>query len=106
MHKSLMPLIPEIMERFNFDSVRRTMELLNWTWAGVGTPTVDQLRAEAQRLLEGCVERFEQRGCPQSGMSFACGGFQAMVHCYQDPKARPELQLVFYVDSAAKHHWD
>jgi hypothetical protein len=102
--KSLYSLIPAILERFNFENVHRTMELLNWHWAGLGIPTVEQLRFEATRHLETCVSEFEKAGCPKSGMLVASGGFQAMIHCFG--RGEPELQLIFYVDSASERHWN
>lgn len=91
--------IPEIMERFKFDHVQRTMELLNWAWSGVGTPTIDELKSTAYQMLDGCVNAFIEKGRPKTGMLWATGGFQAMVHVYES--GREELQLVFYVDSCS-----
>ena len=87
------------MDRFKFDHVQRTMELLNWTWAGVGAPTIDDLKRTAHRMLDSCVNMFIEKGRPKTGMLWATGGFQAMVHVYEG--GREELQLVFYVDSAS-----
>ena len=102
---SLRSQIPAILDRFNFRDVQRTMELLNWRWSGLGTPSLEQLRAEAYRQLHTCVDIYEQRGCPASGMLVASGGFQAMVHRYERSEL-PELQLVFYVDSASQREGD
>lgn len=95
--------IPEIMDRFKFDHVQRTMELLNWTWGWTWgnskTPSIDELKSTAYHVLSGCVNMFIEKGRPKTGMLWATGGFQAMVHVYEG--GREELQLVFYVDSAS-----
>lgn len=102
---SLYNQIAPILDRFNFRDVQRTMELLNWRWGGPSVPSLDELRAEADRQLRTCVSIYEQRGCPASGMLVASGGFQAMIHRYERSEL-PTLQLVFYVDSASQREGD
>ncbi len=94
--------IPDIMERFNFENVHKTMTMLGWTWQGRGVPTIEELRESAYAQLTGCIDEFEKRGRPKCGMLYATGGFQAMIFCFGD---EPELQLVFYVDSARARHY-
>ena len=102
---SLRSQIPVILGRFNFRDVQRTMELLNWRWGGQSAPSIEELRAEADRQLHICVDIYEQRGCPATGMLVASGGFQAMIHRFEK-SVPPELQLIFYVDSASQREGD
>jgi hypothetical protein len=48
-------MIDDIMDEFNFAKVQSAMYHLDWKWAGVGIPTIDDLRNEAERLLGGAI---------------------------------------------------
>jgi hypothetical protein len=103
MNQSLYARIPEVMERFDFEKVQRTMEFLNWKWAntsaGNSTPTVEELESEAYRQLHEVIRIYEERGRPVSGMNVASGGFEARVDVYSSGNSA--LQLLFYVDCAS-----
>ena len=43
--------IKQIMEEFNFQRVHDAMVALDWTWTGVGVPSVCQLQDHARYLL-------------------------------------------------------
>lgn len=78
--------IEEILNEFDFRSVRRVMVLLNWTWASVdGIPTEKDLRNRARYLLQEVSKSKYQRN--------ATGGFVAERD--DDDGA---LSLYFYVD--------
>lgn len=99
MSTSLLSAIHPILNRFDFNKVHQVMKMLNWTWADHGrVPTPAELRIAAHDYLYTAVTVFEEQGCPPSGMTVACGGFQASVDVFQTGKSR--LQLVFYVDEA------
>ena len=52
--------IRDIMERFDFEKVHGIMKSLDWKWAfsKEGTPTVEELKSEAYRLLAmACEEK-------------------------------------------------
>ena len=92
--------IPYIFERFDFEKVQKVMEFLEWRWADeMGVPSIVSLKTTARDLLEGCVDEFERLGCPAHGMSYATGGFEAQIECYEN--SEPRLQLLFYVDTAS-----
>ena len=97
MTQSLYAAIPLVMDRFDFEQVQKVMTFLDWKWSSVGIPTVDDLKAEAFRQLNKCIDEFERCGRPQSGMLIASGGFEATIQTFESGK--PRLQLLFYVDS-------
>lgn len=47
-----------ILERFNWDAVVKTMAALDWKWLGK-TPTVEDLKTQADQLLSTVHERVE-----------------------------------------------
>lgn len=85
----------EIMERFDFQNVRSVMEFLNWTWAGVGIPSIEQLKSTARRVLCDAVAEYERLGYPDTGMNCSTGGFMANISKFSS--GGRELSLVFYV---------
>lgn len=49
--------IQQILECFDFDTVKRAMDSLGWVWASVGrTPNVEEMRLTAERLLNDVWE--------------------------------------------------
>jgi hypothetical protein len=58
--KSNHDLIEDIMNDFDFDKVRKVMVVLNWHWSQVEqTPTVDEMKRTARRLLRDLCENDE-----------------------------------------------
>jgi len=53
--KDLEYMIKDIMDEFDFYQVERAMDALNWKWLGQ-TPSIEDLREEAERLLRGAAE--------------------------------------------------
>jgi hypothetical protein len=88
--------VPDVMERFDFEQVHKVMIFLNWTWSGIGVPSVEQLRSEAMHLLDTAILEYEKSSNKDIGMEVATGGFIAQVVTYA--KAEPRLALTFYVD--------
>lgn len=95
--------IDEVMNDFEFKKVKSVMEFLDWTWStdtGHRTPSLDELRSTARRLLKSAVEMWFLQGRPASGMSVSIGGFVGEIVLYADDEARmsPKVILTFYVD--------
>lgn len=92
--------IPDIMDRFDFASVRLAMLALNWTWATTGgrTPDIDRLKSTAFQLMDQAVRGYEEldEESKKFGYFTATGGFEARVDTYS--KSGPRLSLLFYVD--------
>jgi len=98
--------IDDIMDNFNFAQVHKTMEALNWKWAGSpnGIPTIDELRYEAERLLRGAAKsRLGDFKDPhwELGIINATGGFQATAFCDKNKTRITGLDLKFVVSE-----WD
>jgi hypothetical protein len=97
-------MIDEILDEFNFAKVRKAMEALDWKWAGVGIPTIDDLRNEAHRLLRGAANarlyEFKDDHWLE-GIQNSTGGFQAMAWCDEDKTKIIRLDLKFVLTS-----WD
>lgn len=98
MTHSLYDAIPIIMDRFDFEKIQKVMAFLNWRWLGTGVPSIHQLKSTAHEMLSGCVQMFEEKGRPATGMVWSTGGFTATVQCFDN--GAPRLDLVFYVE-----HW-
>lgn len=82
--------IEDLLNEFDFHSVRRVMLLLDWRWAGIDRiPTVDDMRKRARYLLRDVSESKYQR--------HATGGFVAER---DDDGA---LSLYFYVDHVEEY---
>lgn len=91
-------MVDDIMDEFNFAKVQSAMRHLEWKWAGVGIPTIDDLRKEAERLLRGAAEArlgaYKNTHWEQ-GIINGTGGFQAMAFCNEDKTKIIGLDLKF-----------
>jgi hypothetical protein len=101
--KNLDYMIEDIMDAFEFDKVERAMEALDWKWRGQ-TPSIEDLREEAERLLRGAAE--SRLGAFKNAhwevpILNACGGFEAKAWCDEEKTKIVALDLVFVVES-----WD
>ncbi len=98
-------LIPDLLNRFDFAKVHRVMVFLNWRWAntevGYAVPTQTELESLGTELLYRAVHEYMRAGQPQTGMTVATGGFQAVVETFRE--GPPKLQLLFYVDEVSDH---
>ena len=97
-------MIDNILDEFNFARVQNAMFTLDWKWAGIGVPTLDQLRNEAHRLLKGAVnsrlDEFKDEHWLE-GIQNSTGGFEAMAWCDENKTKIIRLELKFIVTS-----WD
>ena len=81
--------VDDIMNRFDFSKVHRVMEMLGWKWAySKGVPTIDEIRAEAKRLL---VDAVTER------TNIATGGFRAVYEDAMDDND-PYIGLEFILE--------
>lgn len=80
-------IIDDILDNFDFEKVKKTMELLNWTWVdSTGVPSIPELRKRARSLLLECSEHGE--------CTAATGGLWASKHTYGGD---PSYRLMFVV---------
>jgi hypothetical protein len=97
-------MIDNILDEFNFAKVQNAMFALDWKWAGIGVPTLDQLRNEAHRLLKGAVnsrlDEFKDEHWLE-GIQNSTGGFEAMAWCDENKTKIIRLELKFVLTS-----WD
>jgi len=101
--KDLEYMIKDIMDEFDFYQVERAMDALNWKWLGQ-TPSIEDLREEAERLLRGAAEsRLGHYRATHHDVAIinACGGFEAKAFCNGDKTKITGLDLAFVVTS-----WD
>lgn len=88
----------DIMERFDFNRVHIAMQALNWGWRGDGVPSIPQLKATAQQLLDYAILGYDglDAEARKFGYTTATGGFEARVETFT--KAPPRLSLIFAVE--------
>ncbi len=87
--------IADIMERFQWERVRRTMVALNWTWEyPAEIPTIDQLKDTARLCLEQVVSEYNKN----PGWQFVnTGGFYARIYVFDS--GNTELSLGFEAET-------
>lgn len=80
--------IEDIMENFNFDRVHDAMEAVDWRWVGTkyGVPTIDEIKAEARRIL---VDAVNERTC------ISTGGLRAVYEADSKDDTDPYIGLEF-----------
>jgi hypothetical protein len=97
-------MIDEILDEFNFAKVQSAMKALDWKWAGVGIPTIDDLRNEAHRLLRGAANarlyEFKDEHWSE-GIQNSTGGFEAKAWCDESKEHITDLELKFVLA-----HWE
>lgn len=49
-------MIDDIIENFDFDKCHFAMTKLNWSWAGRGIPTIEDLKIAARERLESAIK--------------------------------------------------
>ena len=81
--------IKSILNYFDFNKVKKIMDVLNWKWASSknGVPDIDEIRKLATRLLiDACVEK----------QNISTGGFRAVYDDNGD--GDPYVGLEFIVE--------
>jgi hypothetical protein len=97
-------MINNIIHEFDFIKVQNAMFALDWKWAGIGVPTLDQLRNEAHRLLKDAAfsRLYEYKDEHWlEGIQNSTGGFVAMAWCDENKTKIIRLELKFVLTS-----WD
>ena len=105
MDKQIIQVLDEIMDEFDFEKVKRTMDALNWEWAflkrldpkddfkektGSYVPTLDEIKQAAANLL------WDLATDPDPEITIhATGGFRA-ERDFSDPE-NPYMRLSFEV---------
>lgn len=91
-------VLDNVFDNFDFEKVKKTMDALDWQWAYAkgenGVPTLDEIKAEAARLMWDCVNMDDD--------VIATGGFRVEKD-FSDPND-PWMRLTFEVtdwDAAA-----
>ena len=97
-------MIDEIMDEFNFATVHKTMVALDWKWASSKNyiPSMDELRAEAERLLRDVADvrlNMWQDEDWKSPIICSTGGFKATAWCNEDKTKITRLNLDFIVST-------
>lgn len=68
----LVDLIEPVLDTFDFEKVRKAMELLDWTWLDSrhkwSVPTVEQLRNKARNLLICVIKADSDLVCSTGGL--------------------------------------
>lgn len=99
--------IDEIMDNFDFEKVHKTMDVLEWTWAGEGVPEVPSLRARARQLLkEACFieNKSNYSMCSTGGFEAICKVLDydienAIEDWVNDAEHQIQVELRFVVES-------
>ena len=85
--------INDIMNRFNFDRVLKTMHAINWTWRGQSVDLND-LKSTAMHLMDQAVRSYQTNDGRWAQVS--TGGFAARV---EELSAGARLTLTFSIES-------
>jgi hypothetical protein len=90
--------IEDIMQRFDWERVRRTMVALNWTWAtSEGIPTIKELQYTARDCLEHAARGYiKSSGHNLGWYSVGTGGFCARISQFN---AGAKISLHFEVEN-------
>ena len=43
--------LDQLLEKYNFENVHKVMTMLNWTWAGKGVPTIEDMKGTVAYLF-------------------------------------------------------
>lgn len=76
-------MIEDVINNFNFESCHRVMQSLNWTWAGIGIPTVEDLKNSARNRINNAIEGLldkENRLSSRDYYYSSSGGLKATAH--------------------------
>jgi hypothetical protein len=77
--------IENILDNFDFDKVKKTMDALFWLWYNtVGVPEIADLRKHARALLTDAGEQVMRNKELTAEVDRASGGFRAQAHRYPD----------------------
>ena len=90
-------LIEDILENFDFDKVKKTMNFLGWTWAKLqDVPTTYQIMKSARERLEGAYNNAMKN---KKDSCLSSGGLRAFAEYNKKSKVVDFLQLDFVLTS-------
>lgn len=75
-------MIDEIIENFDFQKCQIAMKKLNWVWAGVGVPTIQDLKKSAYNRMCNAIKSAQESKFSSTGEPFSVssGGLKATVY--------------------------
>jgi hypothetical protein len=77
--------IEDILDNFDFDKVKKTMDALHWLWYDtIGVPEIADLRKHARSLLTQVGDKVTQNKEMQAEAITGSGGFRAAAYRYLD----------------------
>lgn len=77
--------IDYVMDRFDYDRVKKVMDHLFWLWYDtIGVPEIGDLREHSRRLLTEVAQQVIDNKEFVASSNRACGGFRAEAYKYAD----------------------
>lgn len=77
--------IDDVLDNFDFETVKKTMDALQWLWYDtIGVPEIPDLRKCARRLLQEVTDAVNQSAELTAESNRATGGFRAVAYKYAD----------------------
>lgn len=74
--------IEKVLDGFDFEEVTRYMNSVDWRWAGIGVPNIEQTKSLARDLL---------KRAKKARSAISTGGFIASYR-------NDQYSLIFYID--------
>lgn len=92
--------IESIMDEFDFETVKKVMDFLDWQWFGAdeGVPRIGELRKKARILLYEAAYKVKKSREITAESTVGTGGFRASAYRYDDDESEGEkiyLKLAF-----------
>jgi len=92
-------LVEEILENFDFERVKKVMDLLDWKYGDFDeTPSLFKLIKTAEERLDYSYKRAMER---KEDCTTSCGGFQAFAGYNEEKETVSYLELQFVLTT-----WD
>jgi hypothetical protein len=99
-------MIKYTLQRFNFDTVSRTMDALGWTYHDEPyPPKEDELYALASRLCVDCIYEYLQDNS-NAEFHITTGGFEVDFYDKTSPDDDSELFLKFVAENTSSDGWN
>ena len=98
-------LVQEVLENFDFDKVKKTMQFLDWKWidleGGFQVPSTAKLVLAAKKYLELAYDGLCKADYKDTEYFVACGGFVARARRYHDAFNAPDILLTMNFNLAS-----
>lgn len=92
-------IVREVLKGFDCEKVHRAMVAVDWHWNGVGVPSADEIRSEAERLIRRLL------ASPDNTVEAATGGLYVRRRCDGDYQVKA-ITLHFSVERSEALLWD